>query len=158
MTHGQNREDRKMMLDNTRIYMYNPLNMGGRAILDSPSVSDERMKDVRGLRKVNDLQKLMQIKFVDFKWKSPEFGGEDLGFIAQQVQQVAPEIITTAHDGMLGYNSNTYMNLIGHAVQQLALKEENTNKIASQALQATETNAQKIARLEKRIEELESAA
>ena len=50
------------------------------------------------------------------------------------------------------------MNTIGHAVQQLAFREENTNKVASQALINSETNAQKIERLEKEVQKLKEVA
>jgi predicted nucleic acid-binding Zn-ribbon protein len=148
----------KFEIGSTRNYMHQPLSMEGNQITNSPSVSDERLKDVQGRRTVNDLDKLLKIEYVDFWWKDNEYGGKDLGFIAQQVRDIAPEIITETANGLLGYNHQTYLNFIGHAVQQLSFKEENTNKIASQALQATETNTQKIERLEKRIEELEGAA
>jgi hypothetical protein len=151
-------ETQKFRIDSSRNYMNQLLNMQGHSIVESPSISDARMKDIYGIRNDNDLERLVKIEYVNFRWKDPEFGGEDLGFIAQQVQDIAPEIITETANGLLGYNQQTYLNFIGHAVQQLALKEANTNKIASQALQATETNTQKIERLEKRIEELEGAA
>ncbi len=154
MTNGKNHADRKMMLDNTRIYMYNPLNMGGRQILESPSISDARMKDVQGLRNENDLEKLMRIEYVNFRWLSEEYGGQDLGFIAQQVQIVVPEIMMKSADGFLGYNQQTYLNFIGHSVQQLASRERNTNKKATQALRLSESNEQKIKRLEDEVKEL----
>src|SRR5699024_10040725 len=115
----------------TNIFLDAALDTNGYAIIGT---SDERWKDVRGLRTENDLENLMKINYVDFTWKDPARGGDDLGFIAQQVRLVAPEIITESEDGILGYNTGTYVNFIGHAVQQLALREENTHKVASQAL------------------------
>src|SRR5699024_11299017 len=82
-----------MKMDNTRIYMYNKLNMDGNSIVSSPSISDERMKDVQGMRVENDLKKLMQIEYVNFKWKEEEYGGQDIGFIAQQVETLIPEMM-----------------------------------------------------------------
>src|SRR5699024_4085059 len=98
MTHGRNHADRKMKMDNTRIYMYNTLNMDGNSIVSSPSISDERMKDVQGMRVENDLKKLMQIEYVNFKWKEEEYGGQDLGFIAQQVETLIPEMMMESKD------------------------------------------------------------
>src|SRR5699024_9002397 len=139
-------------------YMYNTLNMDGNSIVSSPSISDARMKDVQGMRVENDLKKLMQIEYVNFKWKEEEYGGQDLGFIAQQVETLIPEMMMESKDGMLGYNQQTYLNFVGHSVQQLALRELNTNKVASQALINSETNAEKIERLEKEIQKLKEAA
>src|SRR5699024_11950262 len=93
-------------------------------------------RNVTGVRRVllrsdNDLEKLMKIEYVDFRWKDPEFGGEDLGFVAQQVQSIVPEIITEVAGGYLGYNQQTYLNFIGHSVQQLARSEENKSELQS---------------------------
>ena len=90
----------KMRIDSTRIYMYQRLNMQGNQISESPSVSDARLKDVQRHRSDNDLEKLMNIKYVDFIWK--EDGKADFGFIAQQIQGFVPEIIRDVSGGGLG--------------------------------------------------------
>ena len=61
----------------------------------------------------------------------------------------------------INHSQQTMMN--SHAIQQLALREQNTNLVASQALEATESNESKIHKLQqelskanRRIEELES--
>lgn len=149
---------RAFRMNTTRNFSYKPLNMDGNEILSSPSISDERLKNVHGIRTDNDLEKLMQIEYVNFKWKNEEYGGEDLGFVSQQVQSIVPEMMMENKDGFLGYNQQTYLNFVGHAVQQLVLREENTNKVASQALVNSETNAEKIERLEKEIQKLKEAA
>src|SRR5699024_8142134 len=144
----------KLSIENNLI-MGAALDTNGFAVIGT---SDSRWKNVNGLRIEDDLENLMKINYVNFTWKDPARGGDDLGFIAQQVRLVVPEIITESEDGILGYNTGTYINFIGHAVQQLTLKEENTNKVASQALLNSETNAQKIERLEKEIQKLKEAA
>jgi len=132
---------RVFRMNTTRNFSYVPLNMDGNEIYSSPSISDERLKNIHGLRTDNDLEKLMKIEYVNFTWKSEERGGDDLGFIAQQIQNIVPEIIMESANGYLGYNSNSYMNFIGHSVQQLSLAHDNTNLVASEALiLAEETN------------------
>jgi hypothetical protein len=148
--------DQKFRIDSTRNYSNQPLNMQGHQILESPSVSDSRFKyDIQSAEQTS-LERLKKIEYVNFRWK--ENDRYDIGFIAQQVQNITPEIMMDVAGGYLGYNGESYMNLIGHSVQQLAIMEENTNKVASKALLATETNAQKIKRLENEIKELKGAA
>ena len=133
----------KMMIDSTRIFMYQTLNMGGNSITESPSVSDTRLKDTQRHRSDNDLEKLMNIEYVDFVWK--EDGKDDFGFIAQQIQGFAPEIIREVNGGWLGYDQGSYTHLIGHALQQHV--NETDTKVTD--LQS------KIATLKEKIIELE---
>ena len=133
------------------------LNMSGYNIWNVGElnyISDERLKDVLGNRTENDLATIMAIDYKNYYMNNRKHRG----FIAQELKLIDSELVTESKDGTLGYDGQGYVHTIGHAVQQLGLKEENTNRIASQALQATETNAQKINRLEKRIEELEGVA
>ena len=117
--------------------------MGGNDIVESPSVSDARLKDVQGHRSDNDLEKLMNIEYIDFVWK--EDGKDDFGFIAQQIQGFAPEIIRDVNGGWLGYDQASYTHLIGHALQQHVMQTG-----------SEVTNLQhKVASLEEKIIELE---
>ena len=148
----------KFRISDGSITAYTDLNMSNYKIVNQ---SDSRLKT--NITKTNDdsLEKILNIEFVDFNWLSS--GEDDFGIIAQQVQRVVPELIAEGEDGYLGIN-NTRLNMMTvHAVKELALRELNTNKIASQALQSTETNEEKIHQLQKelskanrRIEELES--
>ena len=153
--------DTLVEINSSSILMYGGMNMNGYSITNSPSISDGRLKTIQSKRTENDLDKLLEIEYQNITWN--ESGEGDVAFIAQQVRQVMPEIITTMSNGYLGYNQQTYVNMIGHAVQQLSLREESTNKIAIQALESTETNEEKINKLQqelskanRRIEELES--
>lgn len=153
----------KFEIDSTRNYMHQPLSMEGNQITNSPSVSDIRWKDVLGERNENDLDKLMRIEYVDFNWK--EDGRFDFGFIAQQVENIVPEIMMDVAGGFLGFNDVSYMHLIGHSVQQLAIQHENTLELASAAYIAAEDHETRIEKLEKEnrelkneIEELKGAA
>ena len=132
---------------------YKGINMNGNSVYNN---SDERLKTEIKIAEVSSLEKIKRIGMYDFTWVKN--GRSDFGVIAQQVMTIAPELIDTDSNGFLSVN-NTRLNMMTtHAVQELALRELNTNRIASQALQLGESNEQKIKRLEKRIEELESAA
>lgn len=142
----------KMMIDSTRNYMYQTLNMQGNSITESPSVSDGRLKDISGDRVDNDLQKLLSVKYVNFMWK--EDGKPDFGFIAQQIQGFASEIVRDVNGGWLGYDQASYTHLIGHALQQHAGITANQ---LTQLRQENEALHDRIAGLEVRITELERA-
>jgi len=61
--------------------------------------SDRRLKtDIRPVEQ--PLDKVLQLSGVNFKWKNS--GEEDLGFIAQDVERVLPEVVGTRKDAGLG--------------------------------------------------------
>lgn len=136
----------KFRIDSTRNYMNQTLNMTGNAITDSPSVSDARLKDIQRHRLDNDLEKLMNIEYVDFVWK--EDGKVDFGFIAQQIQGFAPEIIRDVNGGWLGYDEASYTHLIGHALQQHV---NETHERFNRIQQENATLHEKIIELEGRL-------
>lgn len=108
--------------------------------------------------------------FVDFVWNKTNIKG--FGVIAQQVRTIDIDLVDEDDEGYLTIN-NTLLNMLTtHAVQELSLRESNTNQVASQALQLAEktydlafSNKSEIdllkeenKKLEKRIEELEGKA
>ena len=107
----------------------------------------------------------MDIDYVNFRWL--ENNRDDFGFIAQQIQTVAPEIVRDVAGGYLGYDAQSYTHLIGHAVQQLNQKSNNLadrvnlmdHRITYEIneIRAISSNAlSKTQELERRIEELEN--
>lgn len=129
--------------------MFTGINMNHNSITNQ---SDERLKTHIVDDEINSLEAIKKWRMAGFDWIDPEATSErQFGVIAQ----TAPEIAFEGYDGYLSINSSKQLQITTHAVQQLALREENTNKVASQALQLSETNEEKIKRLEKRIEELE---
>lgn len=103
---------RKMQLDTTRNYMYQPLNMQGNGILEQ---SDERIKTNISPLKQDSLTVLRDLDYKKFNMIKD--GRETFGFIAQQMQRLAPHIIRE-EDGYLTYDTMEYTHLIGHALQQ----------------------------------------
>jgi trimeric autotransporter adhesin len=82
------------------------------------STSDERLKtDIQDLDAVS---RLMQIKPRSYLWKSQATSDEptkrNLGFIAQEVQEVFPELVGESPDGML---SVEYTGLIAPLVNTI---------------------------------------
>lgn len=86
--------------------------------------SDRRFKkDIRVLQ--SPLEKVMQLQGVSYTWRTEEFAGRNfptgtqMGLIAQEVEQIYPELVTTAADG---YKSVNYIGLVPVLLE--AIKEQ----------------------------------
>lgn len=69
----------------------------------------------------NALDKITQLRGVNFKWKDMEDKNLQMGVIAQDVEKVFPELVSTNHDG---YKTVAYANLVGALIE--AIKEQQT--------------------------------
>lgn len=78
--------------------------------------SDARLKTNIQKSKQNSLSQIMNIEYTSFDWK--DGSKNQFGFIAQQVQQSASELITTDSEDYLRYDETRYVHTIGHALQQ----------------------------------------
>jgi hypothetical protein len=106
--------------------------------------SDRRWKT--GIRMLsNALEYVQQLRGVSYMWRQDEFPemnfsqGRHIGLIAQEVEEILPELVVTDSDG---YKSVAYANLVAVLIE--AVKEQQ-NQIVSQQEQIT----QLIAELEK---------
>ena len=78
--------------------------------------SDARLKTNIQKSKQNSLSQILNIEYANFDWK--DGSKNQFGFIAQQVQQSASELITTDSEDYLRYDETRYVHTIGHALQQ----------------------------------------
>lgn len=78
--------------------------------------SDARLKTNIKKSKQNSLSQILNIEYANFDWK--DGSKNQFGFIAQQVQQSASELITTDSEDYLRYDETRYVHTIGHALQQ----------------------------------------
>jgi len=87
--------------------------------LDFNATSDRNLKT--NIEVINDpLEKIVQINGVSFNWK--ETNQSSAGVIAQEVEQIMPEII---HDNEKGYKTLNYNGLIGLLIESVKeLKSE----------------------------------
>ena len=97
------------------------LNTGGT---NWTAASDERLKNVTGEIE-NALYKVSQIRAVEFTWKADTLNKQNIGFIAQDVQVVLPEVIDTDTNGNLGvrYAEVTALLLAAIKEQQVLINE-----------------------------------
>lgn len=87
--------------------------------------SDERLKhDIKTLSKAID--KVLKLRGVEFKWNKND--EKTVGFIAQEVEKVLPELVKT--DKYTSLKSVQYGNLVALLVE--ALKEENQSRISAE--------------------------
>jgi Chaperone of endosialidase len=112
--------------------------------------SDRRLKsDIKPV--INSLEKINKLQGVTFKWK--DSGEKSYGFIAQDVEKVAPELVKT--DSKSTFKSVHYGNMISIVVE--AFKEyfkENNREVASLKEENRKLKT-KLESLEQRLERLE---
>jgi hypothetical protein len=121
-----------------------PLNLTSAGILTT-ATSDARLKtDIHPLGA--SLEKVLRLRGVRYHWKSEPDGGARIGFIAQEVRDVVPEVVyTNPTDGYLGLN---YAELTAILVE--AVKEQ---QIMIDALTAS---SEEIATLRDRVRQMEA--
>jgi len=83
------------------------------------SSSDERLKD--NIAPISGcLDKVLSLDAIEFDWndKQETYTGHDIGLIAQQVQKIAPEIVTERSDGYLAMKYEKIVPLLVGAIQE----------------------------------------
>lgn len=92
--------------------------------------SDARLKE--NIQPQQDaLEKVKALRGVTFEWKADETNQQHLGFIAQEVEAVYPELVTTKPDGYKAVNYAVLVSALVEAVKALdakmdVLQDENT--------------------------------
>lgn len=75
----------------------------------------------------NALDKVMQLRGVSFDWKAEHGGGHDVGFIAEEVGRVVPELVTWEADGQnaqgLAYDRLTALTVEAIKEQQTRIED-----------------------------------
>ena len=113
-----------MMLDNTQ-----SLQVLGDVVAYSTSVSDKRLKD--NVETIDDaLEKVMKLRGVEFDWIGASRKGQhDIGLIAQEVEEVIPEIVREKEfkvgeftDNKQTFKTVDYDKMVGVLIE--AIKEQ----------------------------------
>ena len=115
--------------------------------------SDRRFKE--DFQPVHDpLKKVLEMEGVSYKWKSEEFkdkgfpDGRHYGVIAQEIEEVLPEVVNTAPDGT---KAVAYTEIVPVLIE--AIKEQ--QKIIEKQQQAIEKQQVRLERLERGLSENE---
>lgn len=106
------------------------------------TLSDLRLKDLKGDYQ-KGLEEIIRLRPVKFTYKpgNPrglDAGEEQIGFVAQEVQQVFPEAVSLCKDGYLDFNMHTINVALVNAVKALKaendlLKQQNASLAAEQS-------------------------
>jgi len=89
------------------------------------SSSDERLKD--NLNQISDpLEKISKISGYEFDWndKQDTYTGHDVGVVAQEIEQVMPEVVTERGDGYKAVKYEKLVPLLIESIKELTAKVE----------------------------------
>ena len=92
--------------------------------------SDLRYKsDIRPIDEA--IERILSIRGVAYKWKSHDehVGGDQIGLIAQEVEEVFPEVVSTGPDGMKGIN---YSALIAPLIEAVKQQQAQINELRAE--------------------------
>ncbi len=99
--------------------------VNGNIVLGPPVVSDERFK--QNIQTIdNALQMVLDLRGVRYEWKDAErFGSQtEVGFIAQEVQEVIPEVVRDNGE-YLSLNTKNIVAVVVEAIKELYERVEN---------------------------------
>ena len=79
------------------------------------------------------MEKVTKLNGVEFDWKDGfkdvhNLNGHDVGLLAQEVEEVLPEIVTTRHDGYKAIQYEKVVALLVEAVKELKAEIEELKK------------------------------
>ena len=95
------------------------------------TASDFRLKEnIQAIPETDMLLKIIQLEPKTFNWKSN--GEDDIGFIAQEVNEVLPELVVERNDGFLSVNYDRIPTLLVCCIKQL---QEQINALKLQVAQ-----------------------
>ena len=95
------------------------------------TASDFRLKEnIEAIPETDMLLKIIQLEPKTFNWKST--GEDDIGFIAQEVNEVLPELVVERNDGFLSVNYDRIPTLLVCCIKQL---QEQINALKLQVAQ-----------------------
>ena len=95
------------------------------------TASDFRLKEnIEAIPETDMLLKVLQLEPKTFKWKSN--GEDDIGFIAQEVFEVLPQLVVERNDGFLSVNYDRIPTLLVCCIKQL---QEQINDLKLQVAQ-----------------------
>jgi hypothetical protein len=93
--------------------------------------SDQRLKTNITDLGSDTLANLLNIQTVTYNWKEGINQNTQIGFIAQNINEYFPELVSTNHDGMLSVNYAGMTPILAKAIQELDLKITTIESFAS---------------------------
>ena len=124
-----------------------------------PCASDARLKqNITGLG--YGLKDLLRLRPVSWHWKARPEGMLQLGFVAQEVEPVMPELVLRGEDASkpLGLNYMGFLPVVIKAVQEQQAQIERQQAVIAAQREQLRSEQSQIASLEARLAALERAA
>jgi hypothetical protein len=110
-------------------------NAKGSVTISSSGVTYDTTSDIRLKQDIEPLQatdKLMAMNPVSYTWKADPDGPRSMGFIAQEMEKVMPEAVSTGNDGMMQMDYGRITPILVSALQDAHKKiEELESRIAA---------------------------
>jgi len=115
------------------IYCHGPIYCNGNIESEGDviaySTSDERLKD--NINNISGcLDKVLSLDAIEFDWNENQktYTGRDIGLIAQQVQKIAPEVVSKRDDGFLAIKYEKIIPLLVGATKEQDEQIKNLEK------------------------------
>lgn len=70
----------------------------------------------------NSLEKIIELRGVDYNWKNSELPKKQIGFIAQEVEKIFPELVETDEKGMKSVNYSHIVAPLAEAIKSIYLR------------------------------------
>ena len=103
------------------------LTVAGTAWVTSGSWSGSDQRWKKNIQPItNSLDKVLQLSGVSYDWRADEFPANNfdskthLGFIAQDVEKIVPDLVTTGDDGYKGIDYSGFSSLLVNAMKEIA--------------------------------------
>ncbi len=119
------------------------LQVAGDIIANSIAGSSDARFKTNFLPIESSLQKVLQLRGVTFDWKTKEFPERafpekrSLGFIAQEVEQVIPEVVQTENNSQ-GYKSVQYDKVVALLVEAIKEQQKQIEQLQQKVKELTE--------------------
>ena len=119
---------------------------------------DRRLKkNIENLE--GSLAKVKQLRGVSYNWKDANKPEDRIGFIAQEVEEIIPEVIFTRPDGMKAIGYGDITAILAEAIKELSAKVDALEK-ENQQLKAKADDAEslqsQVNTLEERLAQIEA--
>ena len=117
-------------------------------------------KDIQSI--TNALEKIRQLRGASYEYRIKEFekrdfaSGRCLGFIAQEIEQVLPELVSNGNDGYKAVNYDGLIPVLVEGMKEQQMEIDSQAEEITDLKEKTRQKDQKIEELEARLAKLES--
>ena len=116
--------------------------------------SDEKLKD--NITPIKEgLAKVLELRPVYYTWKDGKDKDKHIGFIAQEVRNVVPEVVEETDSGYLAIDYSKLVSVVVQAVKELKERLDIANEQIKRLTDENKALKEKLANLENKLNDLE---